>query len=119
MFVDAMTNSTTMSVWRTRQVWLSSSQRLAFVVKSLLCLAIPITFAAGHPILSSPRDVEDVKINHVYTKTDPRPACPKTFEPVCGCDSVTYSNACFAAAAGMSIEHNSPCNQECNLQSAF
>lgn len=44
-------------------------------------------------------------------------ACPKNFEPVCGCDSVTYSNACFAAAAGTSIEHNGPCNQECSLES--
>jgi hypothetical protein len=35
--------------------------------------------------------------------------CPTTLAQVCGCDAVTYDNACLADAAGVSINHTGPC----------
>ncbi len=35
--------------------------------------------------------------------------CPDVWDPVCGCDGETYSNRCYAARAGVSIDHEGPC----------
>ncbi len=37
-------------------------------------------------------------------------ACPEVWDPVCGCDRQTYSNACFAAAAGVNVEYRGSCS---------
>ena len=40
-------------------------------------------------------------------------ACPEVYAPVCGCDGVTYSNACFADMAGVAIDYRGPCREVC------
>ena len=49
----------------------------------------------------------------------PRPEiCLRNFDPVCGCDGVTYSNACTAASAGVNIVHKGECGKPPGCQSS-
>lgn len=37
-------------------------------------------------------------------------ACPDVWDPVCGVDGNTYSNACYASLAGVAVAHHGPCS---------
>lgn len=46
------------------------------------------------------------------SRIKPDAICPMNWQPVCGCDSVTYGNACAADAAGVTWYRQGECAQK-------
>ena len=51
---------------------------------------------------------EDCALESGVCEVSPE-ACPEMWSPVCGCDGETYSNKCFAAIAGTSVDYEGEC----------
>jgi hypothetical protein len=45
--------------------------------------------------------------------SDKPEGCDLAYIPVCGCDAMTYGNACAAASAGVSVSYAGECGQTC------
>lgn len=59
------------------------------------------------------REGECVSIADAAGACAPKPEiCTMDFKPVCGCDGETYSNACVAAYAGVSIASIGECGEQ-------
>ena len=46
------------------------------------------------------------------SRIKPDAICPMNWQPVCGCDSITYGNACAAGAAGVTWYREGECVQK-------
>ncbi|MBK9254902.1 MAG: hypothetical protein IPM42_05390 [Saprospiraceae bacterium] len=71
----------------------------------ILKFLIPGTFilALAVSTISCSKDEKCVAV------LDPNCICTADFNPVCGCDKITYSNACVAACNGIEVVSTGEC----------
>lgn len=52
------------------------------------------------------------KLNCTATEPNPDCICTMQYEPVCGCNDITYSNPCMAACHGITVYEKGECQKK-------
>ncbi len=90
-------------------------------MKSLWIIPLAILLQANgcenkqQPVSLLPQPVANTEKNKPCidsSRIKPDAICPMNWQPVCGCDSVTYGNACAADAAGVTWYRQGECAQK-------
>lgn len=68
---------------------------MKFILTISFLILISLCFCTKHECLESKND---------------NLACTEQYDPVCGCNNITYSNSCYAQRAGATYYTNGACN---------
>tara|TARA_B100002019_G_scaffold185027_1_gene159750 strand:+ start:282 stop:497 length:216 start_codon:yes stop_codon:yes gene_type:complete len=66
-------------------------------------------FLLSFLVLINMCEKDDDQTSCINNPISPDAVCVEIYDPVCGCDDVTYSNACYATASGVSTWTDGEC----------